>query len=112
MKKFILAAFAALFLVGCGVGTYSVASGRPDEAAISFVSGSKYDIEVAIDDATYTVQTVKTIDYKAKKNIKQTAKNTITMTPGKHELTVKRSGQVVYSKTIFVSVGEHKVVEL
>lgn len=112
MKKFILAAIAALLLVGCGVGTYSVASGRPDEAAISFVAGSKYDIAVTIDDATYNVQTVKTSDYKANKNIKQTAKNTIYMAPGKHELTVKSKGQTVYAKTIFVSVGEHKVVEL
>ena len=112
MKKFILAAFAALLLVGCGLGTYSVASGSPDEASISFVAGSKYDIQVTVDDATYAVQTVKTSEYKVNRNIKKTAKNTISMTPGKHEVTVTREGHLVYSKTIFVSVGEHKVVEL
>ena len=109
MKKFILAAFAALLLVGCGLGSYSVASGRPDEASISFVSGTKSDVQVTI---AYTVQTVKTSDYKVNRNIKKTAKNTIFMTPGKHDVTVKKGGETVYAKTIFVSVGEHKIVEL
>ena len=112
MKKFILAAFAALLLVGCGLGSYSVASGRPDEASISFVSGTKSDVQVTIDDNTYTVQTVKSSDYKVNRNIKKTAKNTIFMTPGKHDVTVKKGGETVYAKTIFVSVGEHKIVEL
>jgi hypothetical protein len=34
------------------------------------------------------------------------------MTPGKHDVTVKKGGETVYAKTIFVSVGEHKIVEL
>ena len=112
MRKILFAACAALLLTGCGVGNYSVSSGKPDVAAISFVDADKYDIEVTIDDNTYTTQTVKEKAWKADRKIKETALNTIKITPGQHQVTVRTNGQKVLVKQIFVSAGEHKIVEL
>lgn len=112
MKKIIIAACAALLLTGCGVGSYSISSGKADEAAISFVDTSKHNIEVTIDDNTYNVQTVKEKAWKTDRKIKPTAQNTLRIAPGQHKVTVKADGKEVYTKNIFVSASEHKVVEL
>jgi len=112
MRKIIIAVCAALLLTGCGVGSYSVSSGKADEAAISFVDAGKHAIEVTIDDNTYNVETVKEKAWKTDRRIKQTAQNTIRITPGQHKVTVKSDGKEVYTKSIFVSASEHKVVEL
>lgn len=46
------------------------------------------------------------------RNIKKTDINTITIPVGQHDLIVVQNGVVVYSKKIFVSAGEHKIIEL
>ena len=38
MKKILIALIGALMLSSCGVGSYSVSSGKADEGMISFVS--------------------------------------------------------------------------
>lgn len=112
MRKIIITICGALLITGCGVGSYSVSSGKADEAAISFVDASKHAIEVTIDDNTYNLKTVKEKAWKADRKIKQTARNTIRIDPGQHKVTVKTEGKEVYTKNIFVSASEHKVVEL
>ena len=112
MKKLmILAAFTAL-LTGCGVGNYSVQSGVEDTAFISFTDDVKQDITVCVDDRTYSIKTVKQNAYKSGRNIKQTANNTIRTTPGKHEVKVVINGTETFGKTLFISTGEHKIIEL
>lgn len=112
MKKIIITLIGSLILTGCGVGSYSVSSGKADEGMISFASGSSTPISVTIDDETYDVQTVKTKTWRRDRNIKQTAKNTIYLTPGQHNVVVIMNGKEVYAKKIFVSTQEHKVIEL
>ena len=112
MKKFIIALFSALLFSGCGVGSYSVSSGRADEGMISFVSSTATTIRVIVDNNTYDINTVKTKAWRKERNIKNTAKNTIIIPPGQHHVTVYISGDKVYSKKVFISTQEHKIIEL
>lgn len=114
MKKFIAAVCGLFLLVSCGVGTYTVSSGKPDEGMISFVKADKESITVIIDDDnSYEVKTVKTKEWqKAAKKIKKTAQNTIYVSPGQHTVVVKKGNREVYNKKIFISTQEHKIIEL
>ncbi len=113
MKRILIALFAAaLLLTGCGVGSHTVVSGKPDEAAVIFFDDQAYAVDVRIDNNTYRVKTVKNSDYKKKRNIKKTADNMIVVRPGVHNVTVRRKGRVVLEQRIFVSAGDTKVINL
>lgn len=112
MKKFIFIVAFSVLLTGCGVGTYSVQSGIDDAAYVSFTDDAKQEIIVNIDNKTYNVYTVRQKAYKSGRNIKQTAKNTIKLTPGQHNISVLLNGNEVYSHKVFLSTGETKIVEL
>ena len=49
MKKIIFALVSAIVISSCGVGSYSISSGKPDVAALSFTSTDKQPIVVHID---------------------------------------------------------------
>ena len=112
MKRLILFTVFTMILTGCGVGAYSVQSGVEDAAFISFTDDVKQDIAVTVDDQTYVLKTVKQKAYKSGRNIKQTALNTIKIGPGQHQVKVVMNGMDVFSKKLFVSTGEHKIIEL
>ena len=112
MKKLMIIAAFTMLLTGCGVGNYSVQSGVEDAAFISFTDNVKQDITVTVDDQTYIIKTVKQKAYKSGRNIKQTALNTIKTGPGQHEVKVVVNGTDVFSKKLFLSTGEHKIIEL
>ena len=114
MKKIILTFFATtIFLISsCSYGVYSVSSGKADKAAVCFVDTKPYDIIVSIDGKTYETKTVKQKRHKARRDIKRTANNQIQIEPGIHKITVKKDGQEVYSKDIYVSATEIKIIEL
>ena len=112
MKKLMMIAAFTMLLTGCGVGTYSVQSGVEDAAFISFTDDMKQDITVIVDGQTYLLQSVKQKAYKSGRNIKQTALNTIKIGPGQHQVKVVMNGMDVFSKKLFVSTGEHKIIEL
>ena len=108
----ILFAAITLSLTNCGVGNYSVVSGNADKASVCFVSTEKFDITVDIDGTTYEVKTIKDKQYKSRRNIKKTAQQEITLTPGRHKVIVKRDGAEIYNHEIFISNSEVKVIEL
>lgn len=114
MKKIlVLIAAAALFLTGCGVGNYTVVTGKADEALLSFSSNSKLPgIVVTIDGTDHTLEAVRSNSFKTNRDIKTTSRNTLTITPGAHDIAVKVGENQIYSKKIFVSAQEHKVIEL
>ena len=112
MKKSMITAALTILLTGCGVGNYSVQSGVEDAAFISFTDDAKQDITVSVDDRTYYVKTVKQKAYKSGRNIRKTALNTIRITPGQHEVKVLLNGNDVFDKKLFISTGEHKIIEL
>ena len=112
MKKLMIIAAFTMLLTGCGVGNYSVQSGAEDAAFISFTDNVKQDITVTVDGQTYNIKTVKQKAYKSGRNIKQTALNTIKIGPGQHDVKVLMNGADVFGKKIFVSTGEHKIIEL
>ena len=112
MKKFIFIAALSVLLTGCGVGSYSVQSGIEDAAYLSFTDDVKQEIIVNVDNKTYNINTVRQKAYKNDRNIKQTAANTIRLTPGQHNVSVLVNGSEVYSHKIFLSTGETKIIEL
>ena len=50
--------------------------------------------------------------YKSGRDIRQTALNTIKIGTGQHEVKVVINGTEVFSKKLFLSAGEHKIIEL
>lgn len=112
MKKVIVAFISALILTSCGVGNYSVSSGKADEGMLSFTSASKTSIVVTVDNEQYDIYTVETKAWRRDRNIKKTAQNTISLTTGQHNVEVSINGNPVYRKKIFLSAQEHKVIEL
>lgn len=112
MKKIIIISILACIITGCGVGTYSVTSGKADECAISFTATKSFPITVVIDDIEYNIQSVKDKAYKTDRKIKQTAKNTIHVSSGAHDVKVLVQNEIIYSHKIFVSATEHKIIEL
>lgn len=112
MRKFILSFLGAIIITSCGVGSYSVSSGKADEAMVSFVSSQEIAISVTIDGKNYSLVSVKADAWKKDRNIKKTAKNTIYIAPGQHEVEVQIEGKEVCHKKIFVSTQEHKIIEL
>lgn len=115
MKKVIIATlclFVSTLFNSCGVGNYTVTSGVEDKAAVCFSAPSAYDIDVTIDGQQHSTSTVKDIAHKTRRNIKQTAKQSIVTTPGRHKVEVKRNGATVYSKEVMLSTGETKIIEL
>lgn len=101
-----------MFLTSCGVGSYSVAGGKADKAAVCFTAHDKSEISVIIDGVTYHTETVKQKDFKKKRNIKKTANNQITVDPGRHKVIVMMGGAEVYNREIFISATEVKVIDL
>lgn len=114
MKRFAILVAAALMMCSCGVGSYTVSSGKPDEGQLSFTTPEKksYDVVVYVDGASYKVQAVNEKVFRAERNIKKTSQNTLKVTPGTHDVKVERNGKEVYAKKIFVSAQEHKIVDL
>lgn len=116
MKRAILF-FAVIFavltgLTGCGVGAYSVASGKEDVAGLCFTASEKQEIVVTIDGQDHNLETVKAKAYKPGMNVKHTALNTIKVAPGQHDVTVKKGSEELFSKRLFLSTGEDKIINL
>lgn len=112
MKNIIIATLVALLFTSCGVGNYSVSSGKADECAISFTSAKSQNIVVTIDNNTYNLYSVKEKAYKSDRKIKQTSLNTIRLRPGTHDVKVEVNGEVILTKKVFISTSEHKIIEL
>ena len=108
MKKILAIAALLLAMTSCGVGTYSVESGRSEQSSVSFVAQTSYPVTVTIDGTEYEVNK----DWRTDRRIKKTAKNTIKIAPGKHEIIVTSNGNVVLKDLIFLSNNESKVIEL
>jgi len=112
MKRLFVIAIMTLFLSSCGVGTYSYSSGLENKCGLSFVADNETPLTVTVDDQNYAINAVKLKKYKTNRKIKQTTQNTIALEPGKHDVKVVMNGNEVFSKTIFVSGNETKIIEL
>lgn len=113
MKKSLLLITVLSFLFSsCRTGVYSVSSGLADESAICFVASKSYPINVDIDGVAYSTKTIKDKPQKANRNIKATANEKIKLGTGRHTVKVTKDGSVIYSKEIFISATEVKIIEL
>lgn len=108
----IIAALFLSFMTSCGVGNYSVVTGKEDMASICFVDEKSYDISVTIDGERFETQTIKKKAYKKRRDIKKTANCSLLLTPGRHIVEVYNDNNLLYSKEVFVSPSDVKVVEL
>ena len=109
-----MAVAAVIFslMTSCG-SVYSVNSGVADEGYMTFYSDSSKSITVLVDDAKYQTNTVNSGKaYKKDRDVKNTAKNMITVKPGQHYVRVLSNGVEVYSKKVFVSASETKIIDL
>lgn len=112
MKTKLLIPLTSFLLIGCGVGNYTLSSGKEDSAKLSFVSAKSIEIKVNIDGIEYVANTVKDKSYKSNRNIKDVSQNAIKVNPGKHKIEVYVDSAVVYSQFVFISTNEHRIVEL
>lgn len=112
MKRILILLSAVLLLASCGTGSHTVVSGKADEAAVVFFADRVQAIDVTIDGKTYRVDTVRDVDFKKKRNIKKTADNLITVSPGSHDVKVSQKGKTILTQKIFVSAGDTKVINL
>ena len=68
MKKYIILAIITLAFTSCGVGTYSISSGKADNAEISFIDQNSYDITLKVDNtSTHNISTIKEKAYKQRR---------------------------------------------
>lgn len=111
-KSLLLIALLTFVFSSCRTGVYSVSSGQADESAICFVASTSYPISVDIDGTTYSTKTIKHKPQKARRDIKATANEKIKLSTGRHTIKVTKNGTMVYSKEIFVSATETKIIEL
>lgn len=116
-KSIIFTAVISLFLLSsCGVGTYSVSSGVDDKAAISVsATQKKMHVVLDVDGKNYNLEAVYHQDFKKMRDIKKTAANTVYVTPGQHQIKVyniNNTTNPIVTKTIILSVGDHRVIEL
>lgn len=111
-KSLLLAALLTILFGSCRTGVYSVSSGQADESSVCFVANSSYPICVDIDGVAYDTKTIKQKPHKARRDIKATANEKIMIGTGRHLIKVSKNGTVIYSKEIFVSATETKIIEL
>ncbi len=112
MKKFFVAIAFAFLLCSCGVGSYTVSSGKEDIGYISFTSNNPGPITVTVDGTSYETYSVKTKAWQPDRKIKETAKYAVSLTPGTHEVTVVSYGKQVFQKKVFISATEHRIIDL
>lgn len=114
MKKIIALFYlmGSLVFSACSVGSHTVSSGMADEGYVCFVANTEQYITVDIDGTTYQTKTIQEKEWQKRRDIKATAKGMITVTPGQHEVKVIIDGKEVYSKKLFISASESKMVKL
>ena len=113
MKKILIALIGIVLLSSCGVGSYTVTSGKADAGEISFTFSKITPITVSVDDQTYSINTVKVKAWTVDRNIRKTVKNTIRVNAGQHDITVyDESGTKIYQKKMFISASEHRIIDL
>jgi hypothetical protein len=112
MKRILFILIFIAILSGCGTGSYSISSGKADVAAILFTDLKAYPITVIVDEGSYVLSTVKYKPQKKDRNFKKTTANTLKLKPGQHKIEVLNNGKSIYSKTVFISANETKIIEL
>lgn len=110
MKAKLFTFLGSLLLFGsCAQYPVAQQSGKEDVAYLLFVSGKEYigeNVDVTIDNATH-------FDAKVVKTSKSHYKGTqYGVGTGKKTIVVKSNGKTIYSKQIFLSTQETKVITL
>lgn len=116
MKKFLfctLTLFLSMLVTSCKTGSYSLSSGLPDQATLSVVFHDKMPIFIEIDGVKQEINTIKQQAWKKNRDIKATAKNAVIISTGRHKIVIYTTQNTeLYRHEIFVSAGEHKIIEL
>lgn len=109
MKTKFFTLLSSLLLLGSCYAPVAQQSGKEDMAYLLFTSGKEYvgeTVDVTIDDATH-------FDAKVVKTSKSNRKGTqYGVGTGKKTIVVKANGQTIYSKQLFLSTQETKIITL
>ncbi len=111
MKKirFTFSILVIILLSACKVGMISESKGKAQEAFLQFVqTQTKYEngVEVTIDNgSTFNAK----VDKQTKRGVYG---NTYAIPTGKHHLTVKSAGKILYDQEIFTSSQQTKQISL
>ena len=109
MKKILILIFTVLVTSSCDV-TSSTVSGVENQSYLIFMAPFTQDypdgVEVTIDEST-------NFDAKVHKNISR-VRNLLKygISSGRHDLKVVKGGNILYSKTVFLSPGQTKKIIL
>ncbi len=110
--RLLLLFFTSFVIASCGVGAYSVSSGKEDMSGICFTAKKRCGLTVEIDGHENSVRAIKVKAYKPGMKIKQTSKHTIRLSPGKHQIVVKKGNVEIFRKLVYLSTDEYKVINL
>lgn len=100
----------AVLLSGCGVSSHTVS---PETGAVSFITEKALELKVTVDDnEEYTIRSVRTDRYNAKKSIKESAKNTVRLSSGKHTVKVECEDDILYSEELYTTTSGHIIIKL
>lgn len=108
--KWMASALACLLfsLSGCKVGVISTEGGMPNEAYLYFWSNNKHNKDVQV-----TIDGNLTFEAKVKKLKKHNVrKEMYAVEPGKRLVEVRRDGEVIYRKQLFLSTQETKKIQI
>ncbi len=98
-------------LTGCRTGSFSTSYGKGDRAFISIISGKQYrgkTVQVFIDGKTF-------FDVKVINEKQSTEKHNGSLHeihPGKRHVEIRYKDKILYSKTIFLSSQQTKIIRL
>ncbi len=109
LAKLALCMLALVLAFSCKVGMISESRGKAQEAYIQFIqTQTKYEngVSVSIDNGTIFIAKV---DKQTKRGV---TGNIYTIPTGRHRISVKVDGRLLYEKEIFTSSQETKQISL
>jgi len=110
MKKllYVTAILLTVFVIGCK-GVKTLSGGEDNISFLSFIYNTHSypeGVDVTIDDKTTFVAKVNKPQFKPSRD------NVYSIAPGRHTLSVKNDGTIIYKQEIFLSTQETKQITL
>ena len=113
MRKWVvltMAVVAVFVLAGCG---YQEGIRQPDRQSYIWFSGETKEAVAIIDDnEPFQVEQTSYVDSKTGEGVSKQGRTLYQVKPGKHEIVVKKDGQVVVHRDLMIGAGATKEVHV